>query len=137
MILCPYNVSSFYALSIILILALSLLLIAKSDPKSRKNWLPLIASLSLDLYSKWPELTDQSKEKEKQLSPLETEERSRRLLDLLWYPLRAPLYQSVTSEILDNVEGRLGSIGLLGPVVETIKIYRKLCENVYFYTSAS
>ena len=117
-------------------LALSLLLIANggSDTKSRKNWIPFIVSLSLDLYSKWPELSEQSNQK---LSPLETEERSRRLLDFLWYPLRTPLYQSVTSVVLDNVEGRLGSIGLLGPVVETIKIYRKLCENVYFYTSAS
>lgn len=116
------------------IIALSLILISKSDIKSRKNWIPLLLSLSLDLYSNWPELANQSNEK---YSSIEAEERSRRLLDFIWYPLRAPLYQSVTSEILDNFEGKLGSIGLLGPVVETIKIYRKLCENVYFYTSAS
>ena len=113
-----------------------MLLIAKggSDPKSRKNWIPLLVSSTLDLYSKWPELTGQTNEKH---SIIESEERSRRLLDFIWYPLRTPLYQSITSEVLDNVEGRLESIRLLAPVVETIKIYRKLCENVYFYTSAS
>ena len=120
-----------------LFVALCLLLIANGDNstiKSRKNWIPLLVSLSLDLYSKWPELTGHFDDK---LSPIESEERSRRLLDFLWYPLRTPLYQSVTSNVLDGVEGRIGSIGVLGPVAETIKIYRKLCENVYFYASAS
>lgn len=117
------------------IYALCLLLLMKDGKgQGRKQWIPLILSLSLDLYSKWPELNSQTNES---FSTIESEERSRRLLDLLYYPLRTPLYQSITSEFLDSIEAKIGSLPLLSPVVETLKIYRKLCENVYFYTSAS
>lgn len=109
------------------------LLIASKQENKRRNWIPLLISLSMDLYSKWPELRINPTD----CGPLESEERSRRLLDFLYYPLRSPLYQSMTSDLLDGIEGRIGEISLLSPVVETIKIYRKLWENVYFYTSAS
>ena len=111
------------------------LLIFSKQKNNQKNWIPLAISLLMDLYSKWPEL--RNKKTSETESPLESEEKSRRLLDFLYYPLRSPLYQSVSSDLLDGIEERIGEIYLLGPVVETIKIYRKLWENVYFYTSAS
>lgn len=119
--------------------ALSLLIVAKhGGGGTRKKWIPLIVSLTLDLYSKWPELSSTTNTNTSgSTSTIESEERSRRLLDLLYYPLRSPLYNAVTSEFLDSIEEKIGAVPLLSPVVETIKVYRKLCENVYFYTSAS
>jgi hypothetical protein len=116
------------------IYALCLLMASRQDDK-KKNWIPLLVSLSIDLYSKWPELRNNQTTAAE--SPLESEERARRLLNFLYYPLRSPLYQSATSELLDGIEGKIGEFAILTPVVETIKIYRKLWENVYFYTSAS
>jgi hypothetical protein len=116
------------------IYALCLLMASRQDDK-KKNWIPLLVSLSIDLYSKWPELRNNQTTAAE--SPLESEERARRLLNFLYYPLRSPLYQSATSELLDDIEGKIGEFAILTPVVETIKIYRKLWENVYFYTSAS
>lgn len=104
-----------------------------SKSRSKLNWVPLLVSLSLDLYSKWPELNNNTIS----TSPLESEERSRRLIDLLYYPLREPLYTAATSGLLDSVEERLSRVSILSPVVETLKVYRKMWENVYFYTSAS
>lgn len=116
--------------------ALCLLIISKGG-KSKKNWIPLLVSLLMDLYSKWPELNNDQTISDPDKSPLESEEKARRLLDFLYYPLRSPIYQSITSDILDGVEEKIGAVSILSPVVETIKIYRKLWENVYFYTSAS
>ena len=111
------------------------------NKKSILNWAPLIISLTMDIYSKWPELNQSPLNENNQtsiISPLEAEERSRRLLDFLYYPFRnGPLYESLTAEALDEIEAKIGSWNFLMPVVETVKIYRKLCENVYFYTSAS
>lgn len=119
------------------IYALCILIVSRGDAiKSNKKWVPLLISLSMDLYSKWPEFQNKTATDPSQ-SPLESEERARRLLDFLYYPLRSPLYQSITSDILDGIEGKIGEFSLLAPVVETIKIYRKLWENVYYYTSAS
>ena len=128
------------------IYAISLLAISTSTSANKNTkraaWIPFLISLSLDLYSKWPELhvssnTNPSASVATPPSTIESEEKARRLLDYLYYPLRSPLYPSFTSEFLDSLEERIGSLLILSPVVDTIKIYRKLCENVYFYTSAS
>lgn len=112
------------------------------NKKTILNWAPLIISLTMDIYSKWPELNQSplniNNNQNSNISPIEAEERSRRLLDFLYYPFRnGPLYESITAEALDGIETKIGSWKFLMPVVETVKIYRKLCENVYFYTSAS
>ena len=85
----------------------------------------------------WPELNSKNYLLSTPHSSIESEERSRRLLDFLYYPLRAPLYESFTSGVLDSIEERIQALPLLSPLADTIKVYRKLCENVYFYTSAS
>jgi hypothetical protein len=81
----------------------------------------------MDVYSKWPELNSNNKIPTEAVSLIESEERSRRLLDFLYYPLRAPIYETFTANVLDSVEKRIESLPLLSPIADTIKVYRKLC----------
>ena len=122
--------------------AISLLAISKNKSNQNQNqnqsltWIPFTLSLLLDIYSSWPELTNTNTNTNTSTNT-ESEERSRRLLDLLYYPLRSPLYESITSGVLDGLEGRMANLKVLAPLLDTLKIYRKMWENVYFYTSAS
>lgn len=122
------------------------MLASKSSQSRIKTWSPLVLSFALDLYSKWPELGLSNDQR----STLEAEERSRRLLDFLYYPLRGPLMENITDPLIESIESRFQGSRLAQPLigntripfililsVDTINIYRKLCKNVYFYTSAS
>lgn len=82
------------------------------DKSKLKLWAPLAVSLALDLYSKWPELGKQASE-----AALEGEERSRRLLDFLYYPLRGPMMTSVTGPFIDSLEERFKDSKIAKPLI--------------------
>lgn len=85
-----------------------------------RTWAPLLISLALDLYSKWPDLGDGLRLRPN-ISVLEAEERARRLLDLLYYPLRSPVYGTITSSIIDALETKLAAWPALAPLVGIIE----------------
>lgn len=76
-------------------------------------------SLALDLYSKWPELRISNDQR----STLEAEERSRRLLDFLYYPLRGPLMDILTDPLIESIESRFQGSRLAQPLIGTIFSY--------------
>lgn len=117
-------------------ISLIVLLGSPAPQSTLRKWLPLLTSLSLDLYAKWPELSGVQDKQERE-SVLESEEKSRRLLEFFYYFLRQPVYDAVSSPALDSIQTKLNERMLLKPLGETLRIYRKLCKDVYFYTSAS
>ncbi len=90
------------------------LLTGQREKPSLKVWSPLAISLALDLYSKWPELGKLSGD-----GSIEGEERSRRLLDFLYYPLRGPMMESVTGPLLDSIELKFKDSKLAQPLIGT------------------
>lgn len=141
---------------------------AGSRHAGRLRWVAWSLSLGLDLFCEWPQLhvllaTGEGKQSHPATSEaavplIEREERQMRLIRLLLYLLREPLYSSLSKPYLDSVYetlskwrilrplvGKFPSFwprradphGMMLPTVETGRSYQKLCERVFLYTLGS
>lgn len=99
----------------------------------RVKWSGWIAALCLELFSSWSTLLPSQAEK----SFVEKDEDASRLTRLLFFLLREPFYSAASKDRLDALKQVLGEWKLLQPIINTADTYQKLCERVYFYTSAS
>jgi hypothetical protein len=94
------------------------LLTGRQEKTKLKLWTPLAISFALDLFSKWPELGKIAAD-----SSVEGEERSRRLLDFLYYPLRGPMMQGFTGPLLDSIEERFKDSKIAKPLIGKIRVF--------------
>ena len=115
------------------VLAASLLALSSSSKNGKfLKWVPLTISLSMDVYSKWPELNSSNKIPTESVSLIESEERSRRLLDFLYYPLRAPIYETFTANVLDSVEKRINHCLFCHPSLIPLKFIENYVKMFTF-----
>lgn len=105
---------------------------------SRTKWAAWSISLALELFACWPQVFEAlHKRPDSSLSPIEQDENSSRLIRLLLFLLREPLYSSATKERLNGLKAALGEWRILKPLVDTASSYQKLCEQVFLYTLSS
>ncbi|PJF19380.1 hypothetical protein PSACC_00789 [Paramicrosporidium saccamoebae] len=107
--------------------------------REKTRWSAWSISLAMDLFSEWPQLKTlvMGKQVETKDSPIEKNEKQIRMIKLLLYLLREPLYSTASKKYIDSVAGTLSHWRLLRPFVETAKSYQKLCEKVSYYTLGS
>ncbi len=105
----------------------------------KTKWLAWSSALGLDIFSNWPEIQEFifKKVSIRHSSSIEKDESQARVFRLLLYLLREPFYSDYTKSRISALLDSLSEWRILKPVVATASTYQKLCELIYFYTSAS
>lgn len=118
------------------------MVIATKDSKNRFiRWSPWVTSLLIDASDLYRDLytllISDDLYRSSSLTPIESQERQHRLINLLTYYLREPLYTSTTANWFDKAEGVMNSTWVTRPLGAMVKGYKALAESFYFYSSAS
>ena len=113
----------------------------KNSNNKLVRWSPWITSLLIDASDLYQDLytllLSDDLYRSNSLTPIESQERQHRLISLLAYYVREPLYTHTTAAWFDKAEGIMSSTWMTRPLGAMVKGYKTLAESFYFYSSAS